>query len=480
MSRRSLLLSLLVGLAVPSSAAAGTTSAWSPVTTATELRAQPAVARTQDGVLHVLWRAPAAVDPRGADDLRHTPVSPGGAVGPTTTLAAGWARIGEPSLVVAPDGSLRAMFAGRRTGQGDDPNGGLDTAAAPPDGALWSVAPSAVGRGPENAADGVAALLTRDGTLLTTWASGGALVLHRGLDPALPDVELHASNGPDWTCCPFNPALAVGGGGTAWIAWDSGAAGHRGRLVRPVALATGAPLGPPLAAPGRVEDADLPAQGASVAPRSRGRGVVTAYAATSGSAPTEVRLWTPGAPSALVVGHGAPSVGAVAVARDLRGRIWVAWTGGGPRDRGLRAVRSNPAGTRFGAVVTVGPPASGELGPLVTAPASDRLDVFLSAGAAPSGRVYHRALRPGLSVVLRTRPLPRRGRLVVVRVTDAGVPVRRAVVRFGGRVARTDRAGLARFRLAPLGGRPNAPRRFTLRVSRRGYVGSASLVTLRS
>jgi hypothetical protein len=59
------------------------------------------VARTKDGVLHVLWRKQAGTL---QEEIRHTPISATGVVGTTTTATSGFASVGNPDVVVLPDG----------------------------------------------------------------------------------------------------------------------------------------------------------------------------------------------------------------------------------------------------------------------------------------------------------------------------------------------------------------------------------------
>src|SRR6188472_3792982 len=112
--RRLVFVFALLGLAlVPGTASAGGPGSWSRIT-ATNLFnfAEPGLARTSDGVLHVVWHEPVNAQ---SESLMHSAVSPAGAqVGNAVPIQSGWNSINaQPDLTVSPDGStLRVFFAG--------------------------------------------------------------------------------------------------------------------------------------------------------------------------------------------------------------------------------------------------------------------------------------------------------------------------------------------------------------------------------
>ena len=97
------------------------------------------LARTGDGVLHVVWRDRAA---GGGEEIRHTAVSPDGAVGETVTASGPVSSAGNPVAVVTDDGGLRLFYAGL-TGSGSALDGVL-SARADQAGEVWTTDPTRV------------------------------------------------------------------------------------------------------------------------------------------------------------------------------------------------------------------------------------------------------------------------------------------------------------------------------------------------
>ncbi len=134
------------------------------------------------------------------------------------------------------------------------------------------------------------------------------------------------------------------------------------------------------------------------------------------------------------------TAGQVSLGAGPKGKLWLFWRDG----NNLRATRSNAAATRAGAVRTIAPPrgrtayrtaGDGRLGPL------DLVSLFsASHGSMDSAQVL-----PGLTGS--TGRVWRRGHRYKIKVTDAGAPVKGAVVRFDGHKARTNRHGVARLRV---------------------------------
>src|SRR4051812_47591862 len=73
---------------------------------------QIGLARTSDGVLHVVWHRHAAGG--NSDELLHTAIPASGAIGKTSTIVAGWASAGGPS-VVAQRQKLSVFFSATKT-----------------------------------------------------------------------------------------------------------------------------------------------------------------------------------------------------------------------------------------------------------------------------------------------------------------------------------------------------------------------------
>src|SRR5947209_14066721 len=123
-------------------AAANAASPWHQVTASNGGNIdQVGLLRTADGTLHVAWQIRTGGN---TYDLRHTSISPSGAVQATTSIVTGWAGLNNPALVTAPGGTLRVFFGGIHTTAFDDPNQDLNTATSGDGGATWTVQPGDV------------------------------------------------------------------------------------------------------------------------------------------------------------------------------------------------------------------------------------------------------------------------------------------------------------------------------------------------
>ena len=229
----------------------------------------------------------------------------------------------------------------------------------------------------------------------------------------------------------------------------------------------GSPVGAPATMPGTSDMAiGLIARTPIVA--RAGGGFYVAYP-VGYPALEDARLWRIGsAASRSIAKFKGPGSHPVTVAAAADGRLWVLWLdgagAGGPR---IFARRSNPAATRFGAVVDAGRPRGAGSGYRLDASASGgELDAFgvFSLGVESTAATYHRRLLPGLSLKAAPRKL-RRGESRKVRftVTDAGDPVAGATVRAGGRSGKTGANGRAKLRLKGRAG-------LRARATQRGYV----------
>src|SRR5690242_14901274 len=132
---RILPLALVLACAGPTAAAAA--APWQPVTPPLDNLTQVGLARTPDGLLHVVW--PSA----DRTELDQAVIAPSGSVTPAPAVASGWSSLGNAALLADPSG-LHAYWSGDHTGAADDPQHGLDVATAPPDGSAWTVAPTRI------------------------------------------------------------------------------------------------------------------------------------------------------------------------------------------------------------------------------------------------------------------------------------------------------------------------------------------------
>jgi len=167
---------------------------------------------------------------------------------------------------------------------------------------------------------------------------------------------------------------------------------------------------------------------------------------TSGyPSPHRLVLWQVGTTKRLVLTRPG-SIQYVGISAAPGGRMWVWWVEGNK----VFATRTNPSVTAAGVVRRIVAP--GGASPTRTAGdgALGPLDLVVNAqpGSGTAAMYSTRVLEE-----LRVRVTPRRisaakGRSVTVRVTDAGVPVRGAVVHLGKRDKRTGPKGKASFAIA--------------------------------
>lgn len=424
--------------------------------------------RTADGTLHLAWHH--AVSPN-AEDLLHTSITPGGAIGATSPIASGWASLEDPALVVAPDG-LRVFFGGLRSTDSSDPQRELNSARSADGGATWALHPgSVVASGAQPYASAVAATSLPDGSALQAWAGSLGTWVHAGLDPASPNHDYQAPHGPYG----YDPGIATDVTGTTVMAWYSSASARSGVLAQLVGPG-GAPAGGTATMPGTAGMTIGMLSRTPIAARAGG-GFYVGY--PTGVPMKTVRVWRVGdAAAARVARTSGQGNQPVTVAAAPDGRIWVAWAdqvGGVPR---VLARRSNPGVTRWGATVAAGR-AAGSPGAYAldasVAPDEglDLLAVF-GIGTTSNAATYHRRIRPGLSLSAAPATL-RRGRRsrVTFTVTDAGDPVKGATVKAGGRAVRTDGKGRGRLRVRGSGSR------LTAKATRDGYTAAKRRLTVR-
>jgi hypothetical protein len=454
MKLRALALALVLCAASPAQAAT-----WKAVTTPDQSSIdQVGLARTADGVLHVVWTHPTGPN---TEDLLHTAISRSGSIGATSPIQSGWTTLQNAALVVDP-GGLRVFVGAMRSTQSDDPQDEMSTMLSADGGVTWALQPgNVVPDGGQAYGSSVSATTRPDGTTMQAWAGTLGTWVHAGLSPLTPNHDFQAPLGQYG----YDPNLATDASGRTVMAWYSSAAGHLGVQAQDVA-ADGSPVGSAVTMPD-TSDMQVGMQGLTPLVARPGGGFYVAYP-TGYPAMNRVRVWRVGAGPAPVIarlgGGGAP----VTIAADSAGRLWVVWAesrGGVPH---VLAQRSNEAATRFGATVDAGHPrgsmAAYRLG---ASPAGDALDVLanFSIGTEPRSATYEGRILPGLTVTASRQSL-RRGRQQSVRfaVTDAGEPVRGVRVTAGGKSGLTNRKGRVTLRLPG--------RAVTVEVKKRGYTST--------
>ena len=407
---------------------------------------QVGLARTADGILHVLWHRRATPT---TEDVLHTAIKPDGTVGATSTVVSGWASTDNPDVTVTP-GGLRAFWGGIRSLDPNDANDDMNSALSSDGGATWALQPGSVVAPAASAYGSPVSVATRpDGTPVLTWYGSLGVWVHSGLDPATPNHDFQAPLGNYG----YYSGIAIDSAGRTTIAWYSNATGHLGVFAQGV-NPDGSPLGAPLNMPGTGNMSVGQLARTPIVARPGG-GVYVAYP-TGYPSQNQVRVWAVGSPkTTLLARTGGDSVATIAA--DPNGRLWVAWRKGAK----VFARRSNAKATEWGATVAAGAPKGAaslyHLDANATGKALDLLGNF-SLGTASTTSTYATRIAPGLTLAA-----SRSSHSATVRffVTDAGAPVKGAKVKGGGHSATTDSHGRAKLTLK---------RRATVTASASGYV----------
>jgi len=414
----------LLAVSVAFAATTGSPGVWSQVTEANGRNIDEAgVARTADGVLHVVWKRR---DGSLAESIVHRTISPAGKLGGTSVVLSGLKSVGNPDLVTLPGNRLRAFFPGL----GDtNPDGGVKAATAPASGAAWTREGVRVSS-TASAVSPAGATVTGSGDSVFAYSLSFVLAFHVGVDPAAADTSI----APDRKCCDYLPDVATDVGSKATVvAWYSNADGRPGIWARQILPS----VGPPALAPGSLQGG----KGLSIdqqTPVTARLGAPGVYVAYCSGYPTckGVVLWRFGGGSKTVA-KGA-DVEDVNVAAAPEGRLWVVWHEGGSKT--IYAARTNKAATRLGAIAEVAPPkGTSSIWKLKGEGSRGPLDVLASVTTGSSLATWHTQVRPTLSLTAK----PGKG-AVTFTVTDAGDPVPGARVSYAGRAASTNGQGVAR------------------------------------
>jgi hypothetical protein len=401
---------------------AGEVGTWTRVTGSTLSNIDGmGLARASDG-LHVVWLSKNGTK----GDLLHATIRPNGSLGPVSKVVAGWGALTDGSIQ-ATSSELQVFFSGIRSTVTSDPysSGTVFTATAPRSGAPWTlVAGSATPASSAYASDWIASTLGTDGTPVTGWTGTYGFFIHKGVDPAVPNVKVQAA------CCAYQASLATdSASGNVFAAWYSNATVGQGIHVRQVLPSLGRDRVLPGSASADRRSSVSTGQPVGIVGRAGAPGVCSAYGV---GYPTwlAVNVWctTRGAPVRVWTGH----VTHFTVARALDGRVWALWS----TSSTLYAARSNRSVTQFGAAVPVAPPRGTSTIWNVTGDgsASPTAALDLLASVTTHGIAFwHTRVEPGLTVLVHTAPGGRRE----FSVLDAGDPVHGAHIQLTGPHATT-------------------------------------------
>jgi hypothetical protein len=179
-----------------------------------------------------------------------------------------------------------------------------------------------------------------------------------------------------------------------------------------------------------------------------GGGVYMAYCVVSSREPCDhIDLWRVGSPRPMVVpGSRHVNAARVALAADTLGNMSVAWFNSTNGVNVIHSVRTNPAVTKWGVVRSTSLPAhTSGVNDLQAEGSTARLDLLitdlLSTPGVPFG-LFQTQILPGLSLTANSASFSsKKSKRVTFTVTDAGQPIRGAVVRCLGKKGGTNRSG---------------------------------------
>jgi hypothetical protein len=467
MLRKALVVTVLVALVLPAGALGGKPGTWTRIHAGNAGAAEPGLARTADGALHVVWQRPTAPL---REDLVHQAISPAGALlGSPTLVAQGWQAINGHVELVSGGAELRAFWAGMTAG----PLSGPIVTATSMGGATWS-APSAVTAANKMgaAAPGIGAAVTPTGTVVAAQgdAAPGTNMFHVGVGGGA-DVTYETGG-----CCAYHPDVAVDAvSGQLVLGWFSNAAGRSGLWTQAFSAAglVDAPAAVPGSSANNGASAVQPSQRTAITGRIGAGGVYVAYGSGYPAFGSVDLLRVGGSPVLVARGSRIEHVG---IAAAPEGRLWLFWSRGDE----YFATRSNRKATRFGTATKVSLPAEdagtyglhgeGSLGPL---------DLVAHAGSGSAIPDWHTQVLPRLSLVISGSSFTRGAgstertfRRLKLRVTDAGDGVAGARIKLAGRGVTTDTAGRAALVF------PSTGKRVAAKATKTGYTAAATAVRL--
>jgi len=441
---------VVVVLAVAGSAAAGPPGQWTKLPGTVINFAEPGLARTPDGVLHVVYTRRNGTK----EDLVHLEVSAAGKVGADTVALGGWSSMSHPDLLRMPDGSLRVFFGGIRSTNPGETNNAMNTATAPASGAPWTLKPGKAAQATYAYATSVAgAGLAKDGTPISAWSGSPGLGFHYGVDPSTPDGKI-----PQTSCCLYTPEVAVdAASGQAWVGFHSNESATPGLYVNAIGP-SGAQGGRRLA-PGSVtgKSSVYPGNRASLTGRIGAGGVYLFFGQGYPTFKT-LALWkVDTAKPQLVIKADRSEHANVAAAPE--GRLWLMWEQNGT----IFATRTNRTATKVGGVNAIRVPGGASIYRLNGEGSAGPLDLI--ANMSSGGQfLWHQQVWPKLLVSGK-----RAGKTLVFTVTDAGDPVAAATVKAGGKTLKTAANGRAVLAKAPAG-------RVKASASKAGYAAATTTV----
>jgi hypothetical protein len=433
----------------------------------------PSAVRLANGNLLVVWVNKAdslhqALYSRVISATTARPIGSAVQVLPTT-----WSSLTADPKALLMNGKPIVVFSGLRSTDSTDPWTGPMGYASTDDGRLWTFHNSQSLSASRSAYGSYGIDAVMDGSQLVvayTKSSANAVTVHRGIANTVPaaggDIETSATSDV------LDPALARDSStGQVWTFWYSLSGGA---TVQGISAQRMYPsMGTRVHGPGSTTTYSGSTE--SVSPDQRvaaagrvGGGVWAAYAKGYPTAKTIV-LWNPVTGRTLSMKRP-DGVRRITLASAPGGRLWVLWT----QDSSNRvfASRTNPGVTRFGTVRSL--PLAGKashspyLYKLAAEGSRGYVDVVYQGQANPLAggyQVYHQRLLAGLAVKAKPKH-PHAGGKLTVKVSDAGVPVAGAKVKFLHHKVSTNRKGKAKFTISA----GTSAGKYKLKVKASGYA----------
>jgi hypothetical protein len=346
-----------------------------------------------------------------------------------------WDSLTSNQSLIFLNGQLFLSFSGLNPGRT-----GAQYYATSPDGITWSVAPGSMSATQSAYAAYGSDIVDNAGNPVWVGNPGttSGVTWHVGTSDASP-----APAGSDGTfqlggCCAYDAAGARdAASGIVYSAFYSNSSvttenGIQVGQILPASAGWHQAPGSTTVSNGTANSLDA---GQTVAMAARpGGGVFVAYAMGYPTA-TSIRILNVATNATMDI----PASGARTIAMDAGpdGRLWVTWQQGGS----VRAVHTNPAATRLGAVGVWGAPhRTDSLWKSTLAAATNTAAISFTATTSGAINVWNTMITRTLGISA-SPATAHRGGSVTFTVTDAGDPVAGAQVSFGGHHATTNSAG---------------------------------------
>jgi hypothetical protein len=342
------------------------------------------------------------------------------------------------------------IFEGNTGASGCYFKGAVFTATSP-DGTSWPLVNGSLSQATAGVGN-LAATVGSDRTTPVAVFAAGRL-FHVGVDPNCPASSADGTITPTAGSAQSNPAAVTDSTtGAVYVAWFQSFE-KQAYWVEQILPTQGAPMEAPSSATNITPfENNQPDDPVALAARIGG-GVYMAYCVANSREPCDhIDLWKVGSSRVMVVPGSRHVTGArVALAADTLGNMSVAWFDSAHGVNVIHSVRTNPAVTAWGVVRSTSLPShTSEVDNLQAEGSSARLDLLvtdlLSTPGLPIG-LFHTQVLPGLSQKANPAAFSsQKPKSVTFTVTDAGQPIRGAVVRCLGKRGSTNRAGKVKLK----------------------------------